>query len=1267
MSAKALGVGLVLVLVLPAHGQDGPEAGSAELRPIPVPQGTVFQRHEVFLGDRGPESVAGKGEVLIYSNTQGALGIPLGAGLGADDIATVAADGCGLRRFEFPVMGRVDPARGGGPYTVNWAFYRTCPQAVPGPDRPALVLAGTDGSGSFPDDSPRTISVTIAGEQGIALSTNVWFAVSFNRANAGVVGGNPPLLGMSCDHFDYQGSFPCGSGLGGYPDHPQASFNLQMWADAGTCTDAFVGYKNTRPSGPTLNPGYDVYLIDDIELGVESCEMIAYEVALLGQGFYTMEMRNGCETLPIPGTQKFFGNNNDTVVQTARFAFDPPITLPRDFFFAGMVNNSTASYVVTGRQACVGATADSFFVHLGGTCSPVRASQGLHAGLDLTITCAGRPPVGACCDEVVMECEGGPDDGKPCCPVGMDLSPYCLAEPTLHDSYPACTSPGTCEAVCRELPEMNCPWPPRFSTLQPQWAEGASCNHDPFPLPCGVAACCRPDQVCENLTQNECNAVPPLDRPRLWGKGRFCDLNGQRCPFVACLTREGECAASHDPGGCPDYECCSDVCDADSWCCLVEWDRVCVQLAEQMCPNAVGNDECNDAVVVEADSSTFMSNLAATESDNDPGYCCRGDTPDAPGLGTAWFRFVATDTSARVSTCNSDPAHDSLFQVFAVGDPSTEETACATLSRIACSDDVEGCSTSGHHGQVCITGLTPGDTYYVMLAAKTPETKGLYELEIRSPCFEQPIWNPNDCNENKLPDGCELGRGTASDCNRNDILDECEIASGGSFDCDGNGFLDECVGVLDTLAPSPPLPSGAFGSSVVMDEHWIVVGTGNADPAPPEGYPLYVFKRTLRGWQEAARFYLPDIPAFVDMDEGWIVTSTDPNGLAYLLRLDGENWIPAGMVQGPVLRCTRYGAPVAIDGDTIALGTGFCQDCQKHGTMYQGREVVVLRRKGSSWIEEARLLPPPGYFSMGGSVAVDGDGVLVGAPECWWGTAFVFRRTGTTWEHEATLIPYDGAGAFGRSVALSGDIAIVGATVAGAPNGTESGAVYVFRRAGFSWLQEGKLTPSDAAPFDRFGWSVGFSGNTIVVGAYYKRTGYVFHRHGREWIEEAKLLPPATSLAYQFGNSVSTDGSLIVVGAPGAALDTSSNAGVGYVFQPARQDCNQNDVPDLCDLRDGKAIDCNQDDVPDECTLADGTSPDCNGDGTLDECQVLPPAADVDFDGDTDLLDLAAFMRCYTGPGKTTLGTCCGVFDIASDSAVDGLDFRGFFALFEGP
>jgi hypothetical protein len=70
-------------------------------------------------------------------------------------------------------------------------------------------------------------------------------------------------------------------------------------------------------------------------------------------------------------------------------------------------------------------------------------------------------------------------------------------------------------------------------------------------------------------------------------------------------------------------------------------------------------------------------------------------------------------------------------------------------------------------------------------------------------------------------------------------------------------------------------------------------------------------------------------------------------------------------------------------------------------------------------------------------------------------------------------------------------------------------------------------------------------------------------------------------------------------------------------------DCNNNGALDVCDLADGISDDCNDNGIPDECEtdcqpngipddcdIRDGISQDVNGNGVPDECDAYPPAAE---------------------------------------------------------
>ena len=171
-----------------------------------------------------------------------------------------------------------------------------------------------------------------------------------------------------------------------------------------------------------------------------------------------------------------------------------------------------------------------------------------------------------------------------------------------------------------------------------------------------------------------------------------------------------------------------------------------------------------------------------------------------------------------------------------------------------------------------------------------------------------------------------------------------------------------------------------------------------------------------------------------------------------------------------------------------------------------------------------------------------------------------------------------GAGSlFGYAVAVSGDTAVVSG-MRDSSTVVRSGTVYVFVRTGTTWTQQAMLKASNAGDFDHFGWSVGISGNTIVVGAMAEdsiATGvggngadnsaldsgaaYVFIRSGTTWTQQAYLKAANTDAGDSFGTSVAISGDTVVVGAPSEASidtgpesndgdDSAPDAGAAYVF-----------------------------------------------------------------------------------------------------------------------
>src|SRR5689334_6975617 len=104
---------------------------------------------------------------------------------------------------------------------------------------------------------------------------------------------------------------------------------------------------------------------------------------------------------------------------------------------------------------------------------------------------------------------------------------------------------------------------------------------------------------------------------------------------------------------------------------------------------------------------------------------------------------------------------------------------------------------------------------------------------------------------------------------------------------------------------------------------------------------------------------------------------------------------------------------------------------------------------------------------FGSSVSTDLDVMAVGASRdtgavASSGAAYVFRKNGSSWTQQAKLFPADGSGfdEFGGSIAVSGNYLIVGAPK-DADLGASAGSAYIYRYNGSAWTLQQKLLASD--------------------------------------------------------------------------------------------------------------------------------------------------------------------------------------------------------------
>jgi hypothetical protein len=270
----------------------------------------------------------------------------------------------------------------------------------------------------------------------------------------------------------------------------------------------------------------------------------------------------------------------------------------------------------------------------------------------------------------------------------------------------------------------------------------------------------------------------------------------------------------------------------------------------------------------------------------------------------------------------------------------------------------------------------------------------------------------------------------------------------------------------------------------------------------------------------------------------------------------------------------NFGQSVSLSGDYSVIGASKDSD----GGYYSG-SAYVFERDGSTQTQQTKLTAgdAAAYDYFGSSVSVSGDYVIVGAygdddgGESS-GAAYIFKREGATWIQQVKLVAGDASAYdyFGSSVSISGDYAIVGA-YGDDDGGIDSGAAYIYLREGAAWIQLAKLKANDAAAYDYFGWSVSIDSDYAIAGAYgnddageSSGAAYIFNKQG----EQTKITANDAEAFDYFGYSVDISRNYAIVGAYGDD-DEGINAGAAYLFASFSPWEQKVKITNALDIREG--------------------------------------------------------------------------------------------------
>lgn len=368
-----------------------------------------------------------------------------------------------------------------------------------------------------------------------------------------------------------------------------------------------------------------------------------------------------------------------------------------------------------------------------------------------------------------------------------------------------------------------------------------------------------------------------------------------------------------------------------------------------------------------------------------------------------------------------------------------------------------------------------------------------------------------------------------------------------------------------------------FGNAVAVDGNSAIVGAHYADVgAVAIQGAAYVFFRAGSVWTQQQKLTASDgaggdfFGTSVDLDGPTTVVGANyanvggniDAGAAYVFEYSGANWNQQQKLTAyDGAPGDQFGRSVTLEEDTAVIGIPYDD---VFGNLNRGSARVFVR-ENTFWEEHQKLIAGDGAaddaFSF--SLALSGDNVVVGAFGATVGgmadagKLYTTARGPVPWPESSQNTANDGAAddLLGYSVALDGDTAVVGAYLADG-SATDQGAAYVFIRNGPIWVQEQKLTASDGAFGDWFGFSVDVDGDTVLVGARQANislhadqgAAYVYVRTGGVWSEQQKLVAGDGAAGDAYGSAVALDGDTAMVGAPTVDFGANGNQGAAYVY-----------------------------------------------------------------------------------------------------------------------
>ena len=398
--------------------------------------------------------------------------------------------------------------------------------------------------------------------------------------------------------------------------------------------------------------------------------------------------------------------------------------------------------------------------------------------------------------------------------------------------------------------------------------------------------------------------------------------------------------------------------------------------------------------------------------------------------------------------------------------------------------------------------------------------------------------------------------------------------------CDNGYYLHETQCILfQKIVANDGMSTDNFGYSLSIHADRLIVGANQDDDNGNNAGAAYIYAREESGsWAQEAKITATDGSAgdhfgiSVDVDENRAIIGAPfdgnaYNGSAYIFTRDSNGaWSQEQKITASdSAREDLFGLSVAIDDDRVIIGA--YRDDDKGDNA--GSAYIYVRGSDGTWDIESHIFANDARDGdqFGYAVDIAGDRALIGANlgkhnGNATGSAYIFtRQSNGSWTESEKITANDAMAddEFGQAVALTSDgaRAIIGA-YQDDDDGISSGSAYIFtRQSSGSWNEDAKITASDGAPVDQFGYAVAINddGTQVSIGSpgdyddnVASGSAYIFTRQtDGAWIEELKITATDADANDQFGWSVAITDSYAISSA-NYDDDKGTDAGAAYIL-----------------------------------------------------------------------------------------------------------------------